>query len=301
MNSPRIALASCGPFPPVADDEGPLCAALEALGACIEVPAWDAAVDWSRYDAVLIRTTWDYHERQAEFVAWSEHVASVTRLFHGPDVVRWNTDKSYLAALAAGGVPLAETVWLAAGMPLAGALRAITASAERWGRAFLKPIVGANSWRTLAFEADEAGLAAAATLLASVAGAAETLAAGFMLQPYLPSVETGGERSLIWIDGAPSHAVAKVPVRGDYRVQEDWGASDFGITAEPELADLATLAIRVAEGILGQRLLYGRADTLRDRDGRLVLVELELVEPCLFFRHGPDAGDRLARGLWARL
>ncbi len=275
-------------------------AALEALGARVDAPPWDAEVDWAAYDAVLIRTTWDYHERRAEFVAWSERVASVTRLFHGPDVVRWNTDKSYLRALAAAGIPLAETVWLALGTPRVEALRAVSAAAARWGRAFLKPIVGANAWRTLAFAHDEAGLEAAARLLAAP-GDGPHLAAGFMLQPYLPSVEAEGERSVIWIDGALSHGVAKVPARGDYRVQEDWGASDVGTVPDPELADLATRAITAAETILGQRLLFGRADALRDRDGRLVLVELELVEPCLFFRHGPDAGERLARALWARL
>lgn len=303
MRAPRIALASCDPYPPVADDEGGLRAALDTLGAGVEAPAWDAPLDWSRFDAVLIRTTWDYHERHADFVAWSERVARVTRLFHGPDVIRWNTDKSYLAALAAAGVPLAETRWLGIGMPLADALCAVADVAERWTRAFLKPIVGANAWRTLAFAGDPEGLASAARLLGTVATVAtgDRLTAGFMLQPYFPSVESEGERSLVWIDGAPAHGVAKVPARGDYRVQEDWGAADFPIAPDPELTALAARAVGAAEAILGQRLLYARVDALRDRDGRLVLNELELVEPCLFFRHGPEAAERLARALLERL
>ena len=298
----RIALASCDPYPPVADDEVLLRQALRARGADVEDPAWDAPIDWSRFDAVLIRTTWNYHERKEAFVAWSEATSAVTRLFHGPEVIRWNSDKRYLAALEARGVRLAETAWLAIGMPLAEAAREIRTRAERWTRGFLKPVVGANAWRTLAFDAGEAGLGQAlAFLQAEATDANGRLTAGFMLQPYLASVESEGERSLIWIDGAPAHAIAKVPAPGDYRVQEDWGAKDFRIEAEPELRELATRAIDAAEAIVRQRLLYARIDTLRDAAGRLVLNELELVEPALFFRHAPETAERLAAALLARL
>src|SRR5213079_2799779 len=110
-----------------------------------------------------------------------------------------------------------------------------------------------------------------------------------MLQPYLSRVETDGELSAIFIDGRLTHGVRKVPVPGDYRVQDDFGAKDFAI-AFPDVA----LAQRVVDAAaIGTRLLYARADFI-DSDHGLQLTELELVEPSLFFRHGPHAADALA-------
>ena len=122
-------------------------------------------------------------------------------------------------------------------------------------------------------------------------------AGDLLLQPYLARVETEGELSAIFIDGRLSHAVRKVPVHGDYRVQDDFGAHDEPTTLARDEIALAERAIRVA----GTDLLYGRTDFLRADDGSLVLTELELVEPSMFFRHAPQAPDRLADALRARL
>ena len=109
MTHTWIALASCDPFPPVADDEEPLRAALRRRGFEVFDPPWDdRAFDWSRCAAVLLRCTWDYQRRAPEFLAWCERVATQTRLFHPPEVVRWNIDKRYLRAL---DVPIAPTTW----------------------------------------------------------------------------------------------------------------------------------------------------------------------------------------------
>lgn len=283
----RIAFASCDPFPPVVDDEEPLRAALRAHGLEVSDPPWDADVDWSRFAAVVLRTPWDYQFRADAFVAWCERASRVTRLFHGPGVVRWNIDKRYLAALAARGVPIAETIWIAAGQ---GGEALAEAARRGWTRGFLKPVVGANAAFTLRFALDEAGLAAAAAHLASFADKA------FMLQPYLASVERAGELSLIVIDGEVTHGVRKIPTAGDYRVQEDWGARDEAWRPDEAALALARAALTEASAILGERLLYGRADLLLDERG-YVLNELELIEPALFFRHAPHAAARLADAL----
>ena len=253
-------------------------------------PAWDdESFDWSSCDACLIRTTWDYTERRDKYVAWAERVSAMTKLFNSAELVRWNTDKRYLRDLESRGVPVIPTHWLEAGssIDLGNEL-----TRQGWQRAFLKPVIGASARETLRFDATESGLRTARAHLDRLL-ANESM----ILQPYLPSVETEGELSTIFIDGQLTHAVRKVPVPGDYRVQDDYGASDRPAT-------LSDAEQALAHGIMDQvegECLYGRVDLLRDNDGRLKLTELELVEPSMFFRHCPAAADRLAAALCRRL
>lgn len=288
----RIALPTCEHLPDWEVDDLPLHAALEARGLEVARPVWsDGAVDWSRFDACLIRTTWDYQERREEFLAWAERVAAHVPLFNPLPVIRWNTHKSYLRDLAERGVPIAPTVWLRAG----SAVRLAPLLERRgWERAFLKPAIGATARETLRFRA------AGAELEAAQAHADRLLPReDLLLQPYLGRVETEGELSAIFLDGVFSHAVRKLPVPGDYRVQDDFGARDERAHPAPQELDLAARVVRAAEH--GADLLYARVDLLRDDDGALVVTELELVEPSLFFRHEPGAADRLATALSHRI
>jgi hypothetical protein len=291
----RIALATCRSLPEWEKDDLPLHCALERLGVEVAQPAWDdPRFDWAGVDAGLIRTTWDYMERREEYVAWAERVAEVTPLFNPAAVVRWNTEKGYLRELERAGVPVAPTVWLERG----AAVDVAALMAERgWRRGFIKPVVGATARETLRFAADRDGLDAAQAHLE------RTLRReAMMLQPYLGRVETEGELSAIFVDGELTHAVRKVPVPGDYRVQDDFGASDAPLELAAGERALAELAVgRVAALGVADSLLYARADFLRDDRGELVLTELELVEPSLFFRHRPRAAERLAAALVRRL
>jgi glutathione synthase/RimK-type ligase-like ATP-grasp enzyme len=287
----RIALATCSELPAHEVDDLALHRALERRGVDFELVAWDEAdVDWGAFDACLIRTTWDYAERREAFLAWAEGAARVTLLFNPVEVVRWNTHKRYLAELEGAGAPVTPTLWIERGtaFDLRGAL------AERgWERAFLKPMVGATARQTLRFDADAEGLARAEAHLARTLGNE-----GMMLQPYLSSVETEGERSAVFVDGAFSHCVRKIPVPGDYRVQDDFGARDEPCELEPGERALARRVVELVPQRPGSpRLLYARVDFLRDGAGKVRLNELELVEPSLFFRHAPQAAERLADGL----
>lgn len=274
------------PRPWEADDR-PLHAALEGWGARVHTPAWDdPAVDWSAYDVALIRTTWDYHLRRDAFVAWAEAVEARTVLLNPARVVRWNTHKSYLRDLEARGVPVIPTIWLPAGQPPEVARRLAEAG---WSRGFLKPAVGATAHGTLRFEAG--ALARAEAHAAALVRADEAL-----LQPYLAAVETMGERSAIVIDGVVTHWVRKIPVPGDYRVQDDHGASDVRHAPTPEERALVERTLEA----LGETLAYARVDWLLDDRGRPLLTELEAVEPSLFLRHGPEAADALADAIFAR-
>jgi glutathione synthase/RimK-type ligase-like ATP-grasp enzyme len=282
----HLALATCSDLPDWEVDDRPLHEALIRRGARISQPTWDEpAVDWSRFDACLIRTTWDYMEKREAYLAWAEHVAGRTRLFNDAAIVRWNTHKSYLRDLETRGAPVVPTVWLERGT------RADLSSllAERGGdQGFLNPAIGATARQTLRFGEGLTDLATAQEHLDRMLRSEDML-----VQPYLPSVETEGERSAIFIDGRITHTVRKVPVPGDYRVQDDFGAHDEPTELGPRDLDLAR---RIVASVNGD-LLYARTDFLRDRRGQLRLTELEVVEPSLFFRHAPHAAELLADAL----
>ena len=286
----RIALASCTDLPDWEVDDQPLHAALCRLGVRLEHPAWDdAAVRWSDFDGVLIRTTWDYVPRHEAFLAWVQAVGRASRIWNDPAVVQWNLDKRYLRALEREGVPTVPTLWLEAGV--APTLDALTA--RGWRRAFLKPAVGASAIGTLRFEVDAPGVTAARALTTSAACA-------HLVQPYLSRVERDGERSAIVVEGVVTHLVRKVPVAGDYRVQDDYGAHDEPYEPGPAERDLVSAAMH-AVGALDLDPLVYRVDWLLDDDGAPLLNELEAIEPSLFFRHGAGAAERLARALVARV
>jgi glutathione synthase/RimK-type ligase-like ATP-grasp enzyme len=280
----RVALATCRGLPDWEVDDRPL---HEELARHVEVvqPAWDAEVDWSRFDAVLIRTTWDYSERLDEFVAWAEHVGAVSRLFNPAEVVRWNTDKTYLRELQRRGVPMAPTVWISEPTELAPLLEQ-----RGWAKAFLKPVVGASARLTLPFTDPEVGQAFLDRCLA----AGERM----MLQPYLARVEQRGEISALLFGGELSHGVRKIPVPGDYRVQDDYGATDQPEQLSPEQVALVE---RIVAALPFPDLLYARVDLLEGDQGELLVTEIELVEPSLFLRHSASAAGMLTRALLSRL
>jgi hypothetical protein len=296
-----LALATRSHLPAWEVDDRHLHEALAAAGVAFEQPVWDdPRVDWRRHAAVLIRTTWDYQDKLPAFRAWVHAVAAATPVFNPVRVVQWNTHKHYLRDLAAAGVPVAPTRWLARGerVDVGEVLRA-----AGWREGFVKPCVGSTARETLRVPATTAGIAAAQAHVDRLLPHED-----LMLQPFLPAVLERGEWSAIFVDGAITHCVRKVPVRGDYRVQDDFGAADEPYapsTAEQALAE-RTIAIVHARGgpcpgADGSPLLYGRADFLWDERGGCVLTELELVEPSLFFRHRSAAAQALVAALLRRL
>ena len=285
----KIALASCSNLPGWEIDDAPFHASLEKQGVELAHPCWDdLEVDWSTYDACVIRTTWDYMDRQEAYVAWAERVAAQIPFFNPPEIIRWNTKKTYLKDLAERGVPIAPTVFLEPGetVDVAGLMRD-----NDWKRGFIKPVVGATARETLRFSLAEAD---------SAQQHLERLlkTEGMMVQPYLSSVEEVGELSALFLGGRFSHAVRKVPQPGDYRVQDDFGAKDFPVELSPSQMALAVNIVEEASRFSPTgELLYARVDWLTDDSGALVLTELELVEPSLFFRHSPTAADQFAQAL----
>lgn len=284
---PSIALATAFPAFALDDDLAPLVQALERAGMRTTIVAWDdPTVSWARFDAVVLRSTWDYTQRLADFLSWCERVTECTRLLNPVDVVRWNTDKRYLRDLAQAGAPVIDSHFIAPGdavdtMPLLDEF-------------VVKPTVGAGSRGARRFTADQRGdaLGHARTLLDA--------GAHVLVQPYLSAVDTAGETALLFFDGEFSHAIRKGPLlrRGDDATRALFAAEH--ITARiPSDAEMAT-----AQGIVAAMPfatpLYARVDLLPSPDGPR-LLELELTEPSLFFAQDDGAADRFAAALRARL
>lgn len=289
----HIALATSSSLPDWEVDDAPLIAALEARGVRVSRPAWDSVdEDWSRFDACLLRTTWDYQERLDEFLAWVRRVSRETQLINPQPVIEWNIRKSYLRELEADGARCIPTCWLDRGSSVD--LASVIGEAG-WSRGFIKPVVGANARETYRFNDDD---------LAKVQVEVDRLlqSESLLLQPCLESVETQGEVSTLFFDGEFSHGVRKIPKAGDYRVQDDWGASDEPwVPSSDQLRDAQTILERVeARCSPNERLLYARLDFLFLEDERLGLNEAEVIEPSLFFRHSAEAGARLADALLRR-
>ncbi|MFD4786801.1 RimK family alpha-L-glutamate ligase [Streptomyces sp. NPDC058459] len=282
---PRIALATYDPGPEPSKDPDlvGLAAELRAAGADAEVRFWDDPdADWAGYDLVLIRSTWDYTWRTAEFLAWVDRVDALTRLLNPADVVRWNVDKRYLGELAAAGVPTVPTRYLPP-----GAEPDLPAGHEY----VIKPASGAGARYAARYTPGEHELAI--RQLAHMH--AEGLTA--MVQPYMRGVDQHGERALHFFGGRLLHASRKgaVLVSGT--------PFDAEKTAHPRLAKWQPTAaeLDVAERALAavpggaERLLYGRVDLIDGEDGQPRVLELELVEPHLFLELHPESRPRVAR------
>lgn len=267
-------------------DEAPLAAALAAAGLQARLIGWDdPAADWSAHIPTLLRTTWNYALAAPEFLRWVDRVAAVAPLWNPAHVVRGNVHKRYLLELAARGVPTVPTLLVERGSSPSLAECAAQLGCERL---VAKPAIGAGSLETERFSVGGAEDAARfAAHLAAVSARCEVL-----VQPFVASVLEYGERSMIWIDGELSHAIRKAPrFSGDDEQIE----GPMPIAAEERALAEAALAPLASE------ILYGRVDMARDERGQPMVMELELIEPSLFFARRPGSAERLVAGLLRRL
>lgn len=278
-----VAIATCRVLPEPDPDAAPLARALADACVRAETVAWDdPEADWSRARLTVLRSTWNYPEDPSAFEAWVGRVECVSALWNPPAVVRWNLHKRYLVELAERGIPTVPTEVVERG---SRATLAEIAARRGWDAVVVKPAVSAASFGTM--RCDRNGLDAGEAHLRKFVAERDML-----VQPYLRSVEGYGERALVWVDGEVTHAVRKSPRFAG----EDESVSDaMAISAEEE--DLARRAVEVVP----ERLLYARIDVAPGPDGEPVVMELELMEPSLFFDQGPRALERFVAGIRARL
>jgi glutathione synthase/RimK-type ligase-like ATP-grasp enzyme len=286
--SPRVALATYERAPDLAPDDQALQHQLARLGLRVYPEVWsDFMVDWGSFDAVIVRSCWDYHLRIGEFRAWLERLEALGLVvLNSPALIRWNADKRYLLDLARRGVTTIPT------MVVSGGRRddvAHVAAAEGWERIVIKPTISASGYETYALEApfDAAALACVAQA---------TSVGDVLVQPFVPEIPRDGEYSFTFIDGVFSHATIKRAASHEFRVQTEHGGS-VSPTVTP--ASLVAQAARAIE-VLSETPLYARVDGIARGDAFL-LMELELIEPNLFLEHGSGAAELLARAIERRL
>jgi hypothetical protein len=284
---PTVALATAIAAFALDEDLPPLQQACAEAGITSQVLAWDdPTVSWSRFDAVLLRSTWDYVDRLPEFLAWCDRVSALTRLWNGPDVVRWNTDKRYLGELAAKGVPVIESHFLAPGDD--------PASLPVLDEFVVKPTVGAGSRDAQRYTGGERDRA--------IVPPRRRLDQGrhLVVQPNLHAGDEHGATALLVFGGRVSHPIRKAPLlrRGEGPTRALFAPERIQ-SRTPSKAE-QDVAAQVLAALPFGPLAYARVDLLPSDDGPQ-LLELELTEPSVFLAYGPGSADRLAAVLAGKL
>lgn len=270
--------------PRYVDPEVPVVAeALRAAGMSPHVVSWDDELDWAAYALVVVRSPWDYFDRVVEFYEWAARVQLVTRIVNPADVIRWNSHKGYLVELAAKGIPTVPT------RLIPGESIDVDLQLEEcpWDEVVIKPAVDGGGREVLRALRDSD--------VARLHAEALSAKGDVIVQPFVPGI-VDGERSLVFLGGAFSHAVRKVPAEGDYRVQYFYGGTELEHAPDSAELRVALWAIDSAPG----RLTYARVD-LVDWEGAPTLMELEAIEPDLYLRNTPERLARFAAVIQAEL
>ena len=277
-----VGVVTCRPLPEPDPDEGLLMSALETAGLAPTLLPWnDPEADPGGFDLCVLRSCWDYHLAPRKFLRWAERAAARSRLLNPVEVVRWNLHKGYLRQLESAGVPIVPTAWIGASDEVV--LEELMIN-RGWMDVVVKPAVGAGSHMTRRV-AIAGAPGEGQRFLAEVAARGDVL-----VQPFLDSVLSSGERAIVWIDGEFTHQVVKRPrYHGE---NEQVSAADQPAAGDLEIAERALACIDPG-------LLYARVDIVDDAEGKPVISELELLEPSLFLLQHPPALERLVAGIAA--
>ena len=283
-----VALVTCREALGIDYDMPLLLEAVRASGLSVDEVCWDdESIDWSTYNHVVIRSTWDYHRRYDEFMQWVRSVSSVSTMSNSLDVISWNTDKHYLAEVAAMGLPVVPTVFIEPGQ-------------EDWlehvhelltkGDVVVKPAVSAGSndtERHSDFDVAQSHISALLSHQRSV-----------MLQPYLADVDVQSETGLVFIDGKFSHAFAKGPLLAQAKNMSGGLYAEEEIGVRQPTAEQLLIGERAVKWLTSRfgKLLYARVDLLPTAQGP-VIIEIELTEPSLYLLLHPPAAMQLAKAI----
>jgi glutathione synthase/RimK-type ligase-like ATP-grasp enzyme len=284
---PRVALATSSKYPNLTEDDRLLLDPLTQRNIQAEPAIWnDPSRKWSSYDAIVIRSCWDYHLQPGKFLHWIADLEALNvAVFNSADIIRWNSDKTYLRDLETKGIAVVPTLWPEPGCPISlnDTLREMA-----WPKAVVKPRISATAYRTQLVTPENA--ISAQVLLDDL-----RQGPGVMVQKFMDGIANEGEWSLMFFAGAFSHAVIKRPKAGDFRVQ-----NDFGGTAQPADPPSHVLAAATQAVESVDATLYARVDGVVD-EGPFRLMELELIEPALFLSDHAAAPARFADSIAHRL
>lgn len=266
-----------------------------ASGLQAEICDWeDTTVDWSRYDAAVLRSPWNYTERLPTFLHWCERVAVLTQLLNPLPVARWALDKHYLADLSSLDVPIVPTTFVARAMDPTAAIHDFLDAHPHVAEIVIKPTVGAYSKDVQRFSRR------CATEARDYVQQLQKRGQHVMLQPYLASIDRVGETNLVYFDGVYSHAIRKSPMlMADGTVNAPTQDLRQARMADDAERNVAAKALRAAMQHLNlhRPLLYARVDLIRDDSGRPVVLELEICEPSLNLPFAEGSAMRFARAI----
>lgn len=284
----KIAYATIDKFPELHEDDRLTLPCLAKAGVSVEPAIWtDPGVEWERFDAVVVRSLWNYFLYYDEFLSWLGRLEKLRiPVFNSIETLRWNSRKSYLREFEEKGVSIAPSEWLPEATP--GAVLSALES-RGWNEAVLKPVVSAGGFNTTRLRREQ------------VKAAAEPYFAGeAVLQPFLPEIESRGEWSLLFFGGEFSHAVLKTAAPLEFRVQTEHGGATSAREPSTELKAFAERCMSVGVSCAGEVPLYARVDLLELGSGP-ILMELEMIEPFLYLENHPKAPVRFAEALVSRL
>jgi glutathione synthase/RimK-type ligase-like ATP-grasp enzyme len=289
----RLAVAASAAFPDLRPDWPILQAALARRGITAITQVWnDPDVSWHDLDLVVANGAWDNIHHPDQFLAWADEVSRHTMLVNSPATLRWNLDKRYLADLASADVPTVPTTWVEVG----DVADRIDLPA---GEFVVKPSISGGGFQTARYGTDASEHETARAHITQLIGVGRSV----MVQPYQSAVDTEAETGLIFLGGRYSHAIRKgallpMGTRAGASLYNDEAISPTRATQ----AQLATAVhtLEVAEALLAPTT-YARVDLVPGHDGSPVLLELELLDPALFFEHYPPGADRFADVLAACL
>lgn len=282
----KIALLSCKNWPDILEKERAFATEFPQ-SIDVEVVIWnDPSVKWANYNYLIFRTVWDYFEMPNEFTAWLDMLSQQNiRTLNPLSVIKKNQHKFYLQDLERQGIDIIPTVFI----PKNTGLSLSFLKEKNWDTAVIKPAVSGGSYLTRLFSQSE--IEEIETEYASFA-----LENDLLVQPFMPEIQEMGELSILFFQGKYSHTILKKPKNGDFRVQSQFGGQYQ--TFEPDAALLAT-AQHIIE-TFGDDLLYARVDGIL-KGGKFLLMELELIEPDLYFDYHPDAKKNFLTALEAMI
>jgi len=280
----KTAFVTCTQFPKLTEDDLLATKALGELGISVEAVIWDdPSVDWSAYSDVVIRSCWDYHLKPKEFLSWLTLLERAGTLVHNPvDVIRWNMEKTYLKELQEDGISIVPSLWLASGDKVHIADLLLS---QGWQKAVIKPVISASAYQTSIISLQEE--AEAQAMLSNLLNSGAVI-----IQEFAEEIRTKGEWSLIFFNKEYSHSVIKRPQQDDFRVQWEHGGTSAAAVPAPSFVTQAQTIIEMIDA----PLLYARVDGV-EREGKLLLMELELIEPFLFFGYNQKAPLSFASAL----
>ena len=269
---PKLAIATYDKLPNLTENDRLLVPLFEEKGFDVHVKIWDdEEVNWHAYDLVLIRSTWDYYLKPEAFKTWvTQFISSKTKLINAPEVVLHNSHKFYLKELSERGVNIIPTLFSSEKITLE--------TIKPWVKVVIKPAVSAGSHETEVFETSN---------LSQEKIDGKIGHGDWLIQPFLEEIQEAGEISMLFFGGNFSHAIQKVPKSGDFRVQKQFGAQY--LKYEPS-DDLIFIAKNIVE-ITGKKSIYARIDGVMTPNGFL-LMEVEMIEPDLFFEYAPEGPNR---------